>query len=75
MQMLFYAEFSHNNNTQQFTVFQLSENLFQAKSSKEIVMLWKIKNNWEGVTNTDESDFLEYIGAAIDNHFSTLKTS
>jgi hypothetical protein len=71
MDVLFSTEFSHNQETHIFIIHQISDNLFQAKSPSQIIMLWKIKESWEGVTNNDEPAFIEYIGAAIDKHFST----
>jgi hypothetical protein len=68
MQILFSAEFSQNKNSQSFTIYQLSDNLFQAKSPTEIITLWKNKKVWEGVTNLEESDLIEQIGRSIDTY-------
>jgi hypothetical protein len=68
MQILFSAEFSQNQASQLFTVYQLSDNLFQAKSLSEIITLWKNQKVWEGVTNLEGSDLIEQIGKSIDAH-------
>lgn len=68
MDELFSQKFSRNNLSQLFTIYRLSDNLFQAKSAQEIIMLWKTGDTWEGVTNVEEAVFIEQIGKAIDNH-------
>ena len=75
MQILFSAEFFHNQLAELFTVYQLSDNLFEAKSTVEIIILWKNNTNWEGVTNVGEPVLIEHIGKAIDSHFGTGITS
>jgi hypothetical protein len=66
MDELFSQKFSRNNLSQEFIIYRLSDNLFQAKSASEIIMLWKTNETWEGVTNLGESAFIEEIGKAID---------
>lgn len=68
MDELFSQKFSRNSLSQLFTIYRLSDNLFQAKSASEIIMLWKTGDTWEGVTNVEEDVFIEHIGKAIDNH-------
>lgn len=69
MQALFSAELSHNQLTYRFIVVRVSDNLFQAKSTSEIIVLWKTHNIWEGVSNLGESELIPLIGEAIDKHF------
>lgn len=70
MDELFSLELLQNQLKHLFTIYRLSENLFQAKSELEIIVLWKTNENWEGVSNMGESAFIEQIGYAIDKHYS-----
>lgn len=69
MQVLFSFDFSHDHFIYKFTIYQLSDNLFRAASSCEVIVLWKTNNVWEGVSNKDEPFFINLIGLAIDKHF------
>jgi len=70
MQALFSSEFSQNQFTELFTIYQISKNLFQAKSSSQVIVLWKTKDGWDGATNEDEPVLIVSIGKAIDKHLS-----
>jgi hypothetical protein len=74
MQLLFSEEFSQNQLTQVFTISQVSDNLYHAKSLSETIILWKHKETWEGVTNLEESMLIQSIGISIDKYFKNLKT-
>jgi len=71
---LFSADLLYNGLKQSFSVYQLADNLYQAKSSLEVVVLWKKDNNWEGTGNIEETSLIELIGSAIDKHFSTTNS-
>ena len=69
MEELFNEEFIDNHNIKDsFTIYQLAANLFQAKSAKEIIVLWKEKGVWHGATNLSDSNIIHLIGTAIDNY-------
>ena len=71
---LFSADFSYEGLHYSFTVYKLDENLFQAKSISEVVVLWKNNNEWEGVSNSEDTSLIKLIGTAIDKHLSTAVT-
>jgi hypothetical protein len=75
MQLLFSRGFSQNQLTQVFNISQVSDNLYHAKSLSETIILWKLNEVWEGVTNVEESTLIQAIGISIDKYLTTLKTS
>jgi hypothetical protein len=74
MHLLFPEEFSQNQLTEVFTISQISDNLYQAKSLSETIILWKHNKVWEGVTNSEESQLIQAVGISIDKYFKALKT-
>jgi len=73
MRLLFSEEFSQNQHLQVFSISQVSENLYHAKSLVETIILWKHKEAWEGVTNLEGSKLIQAIGKSIDKYFRNLK--
>lgn len=71
MQPLFSSEFSQNQFTELFTIYQISQNLFQAKSSNQVIVLWKTNHGWDGATNQDEPVLIVSIGKAIDKYLNS----
>jgi hypothetical protein len=74
MQELFSEDFSEQDVNNVFTIYQLSNNLYQAQNGAQIIILWKVNNRWEGVCNKDEGHMIESIGAAIDRYLQKATT-
>ena len=68
---LFSTDFIYEGLNYSFTIYKLDENLFQAKSVSEVLVLWKNHNEWEGVSNSEDNNLIKVLGAAIDKHLST----
>lgn len=71
MQALFSEEFVRGTLKEIYTIYQVNTNLFQAKSELQILILWKVKNKWEGVSNRDDNMLVENIGHSIDKFLTT----
>lgn len=74
MNHLFSASFLYNQMEQTFSIYKLADNLYQARSETDVVVLWKNDLKWEGAGNTEEQPLIKLIGAAIDNHFSAISS-
>ena len=70
MQELFSREFSGEDQTELFTIYEVEENLFQARSARQIIVLWKVNQKWEGASNQSASLLISAIGTAIDNYLA-----
>lgn len=68
MQELFSKEFARENRNELYTVYKVEENLFQARSGDQIIILWKVKQVWEGASNQPGPELITQIGEAIDHH-------
>jgi hypothetical protein len=71
MEILFSDDFKEGSKNEMFTVFRINSNLYQAKSDWQVIILWKVDNRWEGVSNTSENAFISVIGQSIDKFYST----
>ena len=71
MEILFSDDFKEGSKNEMFTVFRINANLYQAKSDWQVIILWKVDNRWEGVSNTSENAFISVIGQSIDKFYST----
>ena len=71
MEILFSDDFKEGSKNEMFTVFCINSNLYQAKSDWQVIILWKVDNRWEGVSNTSENAFISVIGQSIDKFYST----
>jgi hypothetical protein len=72
MNHLFSTSFLYNQTEQTFSIYKLADNLFQARSESQVMVLWKNDLKWEGAGNTEEEPLIELIGAAIDKHLSAI---
>jgi hypothetical protein len=71
MEILFSDDFKEGSKNEMFTIFRINSNLYQAKSDWQVIILWKVDNRWEGVSNTSENAFISVIGQSIDKFYST----
>jgi hypothetical protein len=72
---LFTSTFFHNQANQTFSVYKLADNLYQARSDLDVIILWKKDNKWEGEGNTEEVSLIGLIGTEIDKHLSTIHST
>lgn len=72
MQELFSGEFFKNQHKELFTILKVEDNLFQARSASEVIILWKVNNVWEGAGISTPKDLISNIGANIDNYYSKI---
>ncbi len=71
MEILFSEEFSEGNLKELFTVFRVNNNLYQAKSDMQVIVLWQVDSRWEGVCSTSDASLIQTIGSSIDKFYST----
>ena len=72
MNHLFSTSIFYNQTEQSFSIYKLADNLYQARSESQVMVLWKNDLKWEGAGNTEEGPLIELIGAAIDKHLSAI---
>ena len=70
MLQLFSTTIFYNQGNQEFSIYKLADNLYQARSDFHVVVLWKNNNEWEGAGNTEETSLIGMIGSAIDKHLN-----
>lgn len=74
MNELFSSTFIYNQIEQTFSIYKLSDNLYQARSESDVVVLWKNDCKWEGAGNTEKEPLIELLGAAIDKHLRAISS-
>lgn len=72
MQELFSGEFLDELRCDLYTIYKVEENLYQARSNAQVIILWKMNNVWEGAGNIDASGLVSQIGEAIDEYYSKV---
>ena len=70
MEELFSGKFLDESRGELYTVYKVEENLFQARSNQLVIILWKVKNSWEGAGNIEASALIHQIGDSIDAYYS-----
>ena len=70
MQELFSWNFFDELQSDLYTIYKVEENLFQARSNLQVVILWKVNGIWEGAGNIDAAGLVSKIGEAIDEYYS-----
>ncbi len=70
MQELFSGIFFDEFRSDSYTIYKVEENLFQARSNLQVVILWKVNGIWEGAGNVDAAGLVSKIGKAIDEYYT-----
>lgn len=75
MQELFSAEFLDELRCDLYTIYKVEENLYQARSNSQVIILWKVGGVWEGAGNIDAAGLVFHIGEAIDEYHGRVVKS
>jgi hypothetical protein len=74
MNHLFSSTFLYNQIEQTFSIYKLADNLYQARSDLNVIVLWKNNNKWEGAGTIEDPFIVELVGNAIDKHLSAINS-
>ena len=74
MHHLFSTTVFYNQADHSFSIYKLADNLYQARSDFEVVVVWKNNDKWEGAGNIQDISLVELVGIAIDKHLSAINS-